>query len=201
MQSITIEDNEKYLRQISKPVEKNDVELEHDIKVLTEYCVSNEVMAPAAVQLGILKRLIYLKNTNLELINKLQRKALSEEEKKYNESRVLINPVILAKEGLTEYWEACDSCLDYMGRVKRPYKIIVEYYDVSYEKKVEVFEGFEATVLSHEMDHLDGVLHIDVAEEIMKMPVDERKIFRQTHKYQIFFKEGNFEELKKDSSR
>ena len=42
IKAITIEDNEKYLRQISKPVDLNDKELEHDIQVLDEYCTESE---------------------------------------------------------------------------------------------------------------------------------------------------------------
>ena len=42
-------------------------------------------MAMASVQLGIPKRLIYLKNTNLDIINKIQTDSISEEEKNYNE--------------------------------------------------------------------------------------------------------------------
>ena len=60
IESITIEDNEEYLRQISKEVDiKNDKELMNDISVLDEYCKENTVMAMAAVQLGIPKRMIY----------------------------------------------------------------------------------------------------------------------------------------------
>ncbi len=47
-------------------------------------------MAMAAVQLGIPKRMIYLKNTNLDIINKIQANTVSEEEKNYNEAKVLI---------------------------------------------------------------------------------------------------------------
>ncbi len=63
-------------------------------------------------------------------LGKIQTDSLIEEEKKYNEARVLINPVIKKREGLTEYWEACASCLDNFGRVLRPYRIDVEYYDI-----------------------------------------------------------------------
>ena len=176
IKSITIADNEEYLRQISIPVDiKNDQELQENIKVLEKYCLENEVMAMAAVQLGIPKRLVYLKNTNLDIIGKIQTDNLTEEEKKYNEARVLINPVIINREGLTEYWEACASCLDNFGRVLRPYKIDVEYYDIKGNLYNETFEGFESTVLSHEMDHLDGILHIDIAEEVLQMPREERK--------------------------
>ena len=200
IKAITIEDNEQYLRQISKKVKINDKKLNEDILVLKTYCEQNDVMAMAAVQLGIPKRLVYLKNTNLDIINKMQTDSESAEEKNYNEERVLINPVILKREGLTDYWEACASCLDNLGHVLRPYKMLVEYKNIQGEKIQTSFEGFEATVLSHEIDHLDGILHMDIALEVLHMNVEERKKFRQTHGYHIFSKTGEFETLKKDYS-
>ena len=199
LKAITIADNEAFLRQISISVDLSDNELSKDISVLEQFCKENDVMAMAAVQLGIPKRLVYLKNTNLDIINKMQSNSETEEEKNYNEARVLINPVIISKEGLTDYWEACASCLDNMGHVKRPYKIVVEYLDLYGNHHNDIFEGFEATVLSHEMDHLDGVLHMDIADEVLIMAREERKKFRQTHGYNIVSKTGNFENLKKDS--
>lgn len=202
IESITIEDNEEYLRQISKEVDiKNDKELMNDISVLDEYCKENAVMAMAAVQLGIPKRMIYLKNTNLDIINKMQANTVSEEEKNYNEAKVLINPVITNREGLTDYWEACASCLDNFGRVLRPYKIELEYYDVEGTKKQEAFEGFESTALSHEIDHLDGILHIDIAEEVYQMPAEERKAWRINHGYKVYSKTGDYEVLRKENSK
>lgn len=202
IESITIEDNEEYLRQISKEVDiKNDKELMSDISVLDEYCKENALMAMAAVQLGIPKRMIYLKNTNLDIINKIQANTVSEEEKNYNEAKVLINPVITKREGLTDYWEACASCLDNFGRVLRPYKIELEYYDVEGTKKQEAFEGFESTVLSHEIDHLDGILHIDIAEEVYQMPAEERKAWRINHGYKVYSKTGDYEVLRRENSK
>ena len=198
IESITIEDNEEYLRQISKEVDiKNDKELMNDISVLDEYCKENAVMAMAAVQLGIPKRLVYLKNTNLDIINKMQENAATEEDEKYNEARVLINPVIKLREGLTEYWEACASCLNNTGLVKRPYKILVDYIDLNGEKHEDIFEGFESTVLSHELDHLDGILHIDIAEKVLVLDVEERKKLRQKEGYKVLTKTGNYNKLKK----
>lgn len=202
VESITIEDNEEYLRQISKEIDiKNDKELMSDISVLDEYCKENAVMAMAAVQLGIPKRMVYLKNTNLDIINKIQANTVSEEEKNYNQAKVLINPVIINREGLTDYWEACASCLDNFGRVLRPYIIELEYYDVEGTKKQEAFEGFESTVLSHEIDHLDGILHIDIAEEVYQMPAEERKAWRINHGYKIYSKTGDYEVLRKENSK
>lgn len=195
--AITIANNEEYLRQVSLPVDiENDTDLKNDIIVLEDFCKQNDVMAMAAVQLGIPKRIIYLKNTNLEIIQKMQTDSTTDEEETYNEARVLINPVITSREGLTEYWEACASCLDNTCLVRRPYKIDLEYLDIDGQKHTSTFEGFESTVLSHEMDHLDGILHIDIAEEIKVMPKEERKIWRQTHDYNIIETIGNYDTLK-----
>lgn len=187
IKTYTIQDSEEYLRQKSKEVDFNDKSYLADIKLLDEYCRNRDVFAMASVQIGIPKRIIYLKNTRLDKI----------ECSDYNENRVLINPVIIKREGLTHYWENCASCMDNMGLVLRPYQIEVEYYDIEGNLKREKFEGFESTVLSHEYDHLDGILHIDIALEIKVMPKEERKIYRQTHGYKIYSKRGNYEELLK----
>ena len=197
MKAITINDNEEFLRQISKEVALNDKNLLNDIKILEEYCQENKVLAMAAVQLGIPKRLVYLKNTNLDIINKMQENAATEEDEKYNEARVLINPVVKLREGLTEYWEACASCLNNTGLVKRPYKILVDYIDLNGEKHEDIFEGFESTVLSHELDHLDGILHIDIAEKVLVLEVEERKKLRQKEGYKVLTKTGDYNKLKK----
>ena len=202
LKQITIEDNESFLRQLSMSVDiKHDNDLSKDIEVLEEFCKENEVMAMAAIQLGIPKRLVYLKNTNLDIINKLQSNEETEEDRNYNEARVLINPILHNERGLTEYWENCASCLDNMGRVLRPYMVDIQYFDIDGNIHNETFEGFEATVLSHEMDHLDGILHIDIAEEIINMPKEERKKWRQTHGYKIYNKSGEYESLKNKNSK
>ena len=200
LKTITIADNEEFLRQVSKPVIFPDNNLKSDIKVLEQYFNQSYItLALAAVQLGIPKRLIYLKNTDLELINRKNNDQETDEDRLHNEQRILINPIIVSREGLTDYWEACASCLDNLGHVKRPYKIIIKYQDINGNFHSEVFEGFESTVLSHEMDHLDGILHMDIADEVLVMTREERKEFRKTHGYNIIYKNGNFEDLLKDT--
>ena len=200
IKAIKIDEDIDFLRQVSKEVDiLNDKTLKDDILKLEEYCINNEVMAMAAVQLGIPKRLIYIKNTNIDLINKINNNEISEEEKlKYNEARVLINPVIIKREGLTEFWEACASCKNNCARVLRPYKIKIEYFDINNKKHIEDFIGFESTVLSHEYDHLNGILHMDVCEENLLMNQEERKEFRKDHNYEIIKTEGDYEELKEE---
>lgn len=183
----TILNDEEYLRQISQPVDLDSSSYKEEIKLLEHFCLETECFALAAVQIGIPKRMIYLKNTTLDV---------PLEEKSYNESKILINPIVVSRKGQTRYWEACLSCLDSMGLVSRPYEMTVEYYDENGLEHKETFEGFEATVLSHELDHLDGVLHMDIAEEILNMSREERKAYRKEHPYEIISKtcdyEGNF---------
>ena len=183
LKAITIADDEQFLRQVSKTVDFNDKSYLDDIELLGEYCANHEVFAMAAVQLGIPKRIIYLRNTKLEKV----------EDKEWNEARVLINPVIKKRIGYTKYWEACASCLDNTGLVARPYKIELEYYDIEGKKRNCTFKDFEATVLSHEYDHLNGILHMDIAEEVLVMTKEERKEFRLTHGYDIYHKMGSYD--------
>ena len=175
----TIENDLDYLRQISKEVDLNDKSYLEDIKLLKKFCEETECFALAAVQIGIPKRIVYLKNTSLDV---------PIEDKSYNEAKVLINPVIKSRKGLTQYWEACLSCLDNMGLVNRPYEMNIEYYDPEGIIHKEKYEGFPVTVLSHELDHLDGILHMDVAEEVLVMPKDERKKYREEHPYKVLSK-------------
>ena len=115
MKALTILEDEKFLRQKSSIVDLNDKNLKKDIEVIEEYCLNHDVLAMASVQLGIPKRIVYLKNTNLDMVKKIE----EDEELKnsYNEAKILINPVVIKKEGLTKYWEACASCLDNVGLV------------------------------------------------------------------------------------
>ena len=174
----TIEKDEKYLRQISKKVDFNDNSYKEEIVLLENFCLDRGSLALAAIQIGIPKRMVFIRNTDLDEL----------ENREHNESRILINPVIISRKGHTKYWEACASCLDYMGLVNRPYEVVIEYFDMDGVKHREKFEGFESTVLSHELDHLDGILHMDIAEELIQMPKDKRKDFRKEHPYEIVSK-------------
>ena len=163
-----------------KEIDFKDNRYLDDIRIIADYCENyNTAFALASVQIGIPKRIIYLRKTDLD--------SLYDDD--HNEKVVMINPKIINKQGKTKYWEACVSCLDNMGLVTRPYKIKLEYYDIDGNKHVEDIEGFKTTVICHELDHLDGILHIDIAEEILHMNPDERKTYRETHPYEIISKE------------
>jgi peptide deformylase len=75
---------------------------------------------------------------------------------------LFINPEI---EFLTDesqgFWEGCLSVPGLRGYVERPKKIKVKYLNDKGEDKELIAEGFLATVLQHELDHLHGVLYVD----------------------------------------
>ena len=104
----------------------------------------------------------------------------------------MINPKIIKREGLIWFWEACASCLDNTGLMERPYKIEIEYYEENQNIHHETYEGVPATVLSHEMDHLDGILHIDKALKILKLNKEERKALREKEPYEIIRKDKEY---------
>lgn len=69
----------------------------------------------------------------------------------------MVNPVILKKENRYETEESCLS-LDGFRKTTRYETIEVEYLDASFEKKKQVFTGFPAQIIQHEMDHFEGII-------------------------------------------
>ena len=69
----------------------------------------------------------------------------------------MINPVILKKEKpyLTE-----ESCLSLEGfRPTTRYETIeVKFLDANFKEKTQVFNGFVAQIIQHEMDHFEGII-------------------------------------------
>lgn len=180
----TIEKDEKFLRQISTDVDfEKDNYLEY-IEALREFCKNNCVYALAPVQIGIPKRIIYLRNTTFDMDKNI--------DSNYDEEIIIINPIIVSAKGHTRFIERCASCFDWVGTVDRPYSVKVEYYNINGEKVCEMFEGFKATIFSHEYDHLNGVLHIDLADDVRRMTWEETKIYRSKHPYEIISKEGEY---------
>ena len=77
-----------------------------------------------------------------------------------------VNPVIVAQKGEQRGAEGCLSVKGRQGTVTRPYKVKVEYRDRTGKKHKLTAEGFFARAVCHELDHLDGILYIDKAEEL-----------------------------------
>lgn len=105
----------------------------------------------AAPQVGVLKRILVVH--------------FAYEDDKFV-THVLVNPKIVSNSIKKTYISTGEGCLsvnkDYPGRVYRAYKVTVEAYDVLKKTNVRIVAtGYEAIVLQHEIDHLNGVLFYD----------------------------------------
>lgn len=79
----------------------------------------------------------------------------------------IINPTIVSSSKETKVIEeGCLSLPRLFGKVTRPKKITVEYYDVEGKKKTFTDDDWIARVAQHEIDHLLGTLIIDKFDEV-----------------------------------
>ena len=128
LKRITIEDNEEYLRKVSLDVDFTNDDYIKEIEDLRTYCMNSECYALAPVQIGIPKRIIYIRNTSSDMAKN--------NNNTYSEEILYINPVIKKMYGHTKFLEGCGSCKysngDYItGVIDRPYKIDIDYYDTN----------------------------------------------------------------------
>jgi len=71
------------------------------------------------------------------------------------------NPVIISSRGERLGREGCLSVPDWVGMVPRAAELTVHFKDVRGKYQQITASGFEARVILHEIDHLNGILFID----------------------------------------
>ncbi len=79
----------------------------------------------------------------------------------------LINPEIIKSKGSQRAVEGCLSCPDDWGYVVRPNEIIVKGQDRNGKNIQLKLKEFFARAVCHEVDHLEGQLFIDIADEMV----------------------------------
>ena len=142
------------LRKRSTPVE----EVNNDLRKLLNDMLETMYEAPgiglAAVQVGILKRLIVID------ISKNKEK---------KEPLFLINPKLTFKSKNTSvYEEGCLSLPGHFAEIERPAECHLTFIDYSGKEKNLKAQGLLATCIQHEIDHLDGILFIDYLSKLKK---------------------------------
>ena len=142
---ITVPD--ETLKKISDPVEKVGVNEKKLIKDLFETMYQSKGIGLAAVQVGILKRILVIDVS-------------TKDEKKKPLS--FINPIIKKISDETSiYEEGCLSIPDTFIEIERPRICEVEYIDIDGKIKNLKCDGLLSTCIQHEINHLDGKLIID----------------------------------------
>ncbi len=135
------------LKKISSPVEKVGTNEKKLINDLFETMYKSKGIGLAAVQVGILKRILVID--------------VSTNEKK-KEPLSFINPTIKKLSDETSiYEEGCLSIPDTFIEIERPKICEVEYIDIDGKIKNLKCDGLLSTCLQHEINHLDGKLIID----------------------------------------
>lgn len=125
-----------FLEQKSELATKDDVEVINDLidtlRANLDHCVGM-----AANMIGVKKRILVFSVGEMII--------------------PMVNPVILKKE---IPYEAEESCLSLEGfrKTTRYEKIEVEYLDKNFKKHKQVFTGFTAQIIQHEVDHFEGII-------------------------------------------
>lgn len=78
------------------------------------------------------------------------------------EPMLMANPEIIeASAERAVFEEGCLSLPEHFAEVKRPERVRIRYLDRENEIREQEMDGFLATCVQHEIDHLDGVLFVD----------------------------------------
>lgn len=159
-----VKDNVKSLRKKCEPVslpvskeikDKLNEMLDYLVKSQDEeYCQKNGIRSGvglAAPQIGVQKRMfaVYYQKSENEYV-------------KYG----LVNPKIIQNSLRKVAIQAGEGCLsvdeDKKGYVYRYHKIVMKAFDIVSNKEITITAtGYDAIVLQHEYDHLDGILYYD----------------------------------------
>jgi peptide deformylase len=160
------------------------------IEEIKQMCLEGNAYAAAAPQFGIKECFIVILTVDeITELDPRNRKYILE---------VYFNPVIIRMEGKQSYYEACMSVENTVGLVERPFYIKFDYQDIKGDKHQKEVEGFEAIVLCHEIDHLNGVEFTDRAKIIYKdVDVGKRINIRKKYPHTIMDTSGLFKYEKK----
>ena len=141
----------------SEQVDKVDKNIQKLMDDMLETMYDANGIGLAAVQVGILKRVIVIDVTNPN--NHYDEK---DENNQQNKPLYLVNPKILnssSKESV--FKEGCLSFPKQFSNVTRPEKITIEYLDYYGIKQQLEADGLLATCIQHEIDHINGLVFID----------------------------------------
>lgn len=138
------EDGDEILKKKSRIVENiKDEKIQNLIDDMIETMHKANGVGLAAVQVGVLKRIV--------VIDLYDDKGVL----------VLINPEIKKEKGEQEVEEGCLSFPNRFAKIIRPAEVVVEAFDRDGNKIKVKGKELLAQAISHELDHLDGVVFVD----------------------------------------
>jgi len=137
------EDGDEILRKKSKEVEEVNDKIRQILDDMEETMHKYNGVGLAAPQIGLLKRLV--------VIDLYDDKGTIK----------LVNPEIIKEKGTQEVEEGCLSFPNKYGKIIRPAEVTVKALDENGKQIKISAKGLLAQALSHEIDHLNGILFVD----------------------------------------
>ena len=138
---------DKRLRQVSEPVKAVDAEVRALVDDMFETMYKAPGVGLAAIQIAVPKRVITVDTAKKD---------------EPDNPQVFINPeIVWSSDEKNTYEEGCLSIPEYYEEVERPAQVKVRYMDLHGKPQEVDATGMLATVLQHEIDHINGVLFID----------------------------------------
>ena len=134
---------DEILRKTAREVEEVDDRIKELLQDMLETMHKYNGVGLAGPQVGILKRVIVI-----DLYDG-------------NEPLLLVNPKIVKAKGEQEVDEGCLSFPNQYAKIIRPKEVVVEALNENGKKVKIVAKDLLAQALSHEIDHLNGVLFVD----------------------------------------
>ncbi len=134
------------LQKKSRPVVDFDEKLWDLLDDLKETLVDSNGLGLAAPQIGILRRVVLIVDTEGEILE-------------------LINPQIIHREGEQEGLEGCLSLPGLWGKVLRPMTVTVEAQNRTGTTFQVTGTGLVARCFCHEIDHLEGILYTNYCDK------------------------------------
>lgn len=136
-------EGDEILKKKSREVDVIDDKLQILIDDMIETLHKYNGVGLAAVQVGILKRVVVI-----DIYDD-------------NGVIVLINPVIIKTKGEREIEEGCLSFPNKFAKIVRPEEVIAEYTDRNGKRMRVKSKELLAQAICHELDHLEGEVFID----------------------------------------
>ncbi len=142
------------LRKISDPIERVDADLHKLLDDMLETMYDAPGIGLAAIQVAVPRRVLVMDITR------------DDEDKK---PLFLINPEIVSSSSeMRLHDEGCLSIPEHFAEIERPANVLVRYIDRDGKQREQEFDDLLATVVQHEIDHLDGKQFIDYISKLKR---------------------------------
>ena len=139
------------LKKVSEPVDEVNDEIREILDDMLDTMYAAPGIGLAAIQIGVPLRMLVIDISSV-----------GNQDNKKKEPQFFINPEIIdPSDNISSFEEGCLSVPGIWEEIERPDKCVVKFLNRDGTKETKKCEGLLATVIQHEMDHLEGIVFVD----------------------------------------